>query len=70
VSARFYFDVETENGIIRDEIGAEAADIDQATAEARSMIAKMAEEIGAGEILVMAVRDGDGAPVSQLPIKQ
>jgi hypothetical protein len=70
VSARFYFDIEVENDTIRDEIGAEAADLDEALKEARSVIAEMVKEIGAGETLVMVVRDGDNAPVARLPIKR
>jgi hypothetical protein len=68
VSARFYFDIEVGNDTIRDKIGAEAADLDEALAEARSVIAEMVEEIGAGETLVMVVRDSDDAPVARLPI--
>jgi hypothetical protein len=70
VSARFYFDIEVGDDTIRDEVGAEAADLDEAIAEARSVIAEMVEEIGAGETLVMVVRDGDDAPVARLPIKR
>ncbi|MGH1570471.1 DUF6894 family protein [Methylobacterium sp. P31] len=68
--ARFYFDIEVGDDTIKDEIGAEAAGLDEALAEARPAVAEMAEDIGAGETLVMVVRDADDTPVARLPIKR
>jgi hypothetical protein len=71
MSARFFFDLVCGDEVIRDHVGVEVGDLDQALAEARSAIAEMASEViedGSGQPWEMIVRDDTGAPVGRLPI--
>lgn len=70
--ARFYFDIEDGRDVIRDEIGAEVADLDEALAEARSVISEMSGEIklrSCGGPLHLIVRNAEGDPVGRLIIR-
>jgi hypothetical protein len=67
----FFFDLVCGNEVIRDDEGVEARDLDQALAEARSVIAEMADEViedGSGQPWAMIVRDETGAFVRRLSI--
>lgn len=69
---RFYFDVENGQDTIRDEEGVDADSLDEALAEARSVIREMADEVcGAdpGRSWTLVVRDASGFPVCRLPIR-
>jgi hypothetical protein len=71
MSPRFFFDLVCGDEVIRDDEGVEARDLNQALAEARSVIAEMADEItedGSDQPWVLVVRDYTGAPVGRLPI--
>lgn len=70
---RFYFDVEDGQDTIRDAEGVEAGSLDEALAEARSVIHEMADEVcGAdpGRCWTLVVRDASGHPVCRLPIRR
>ncbi|MGH1570272.1 DUF6894 family protein [Methylobacterium sp. P31] len=72
MSARFYFDIEDGRDVIRDETGVEAADLDEALAEARSVIAEMTGEIKrspSGGPLHLIVRNAEGTPVGRVIIR-
>ncbi|PJI52793.1 hypothetical protein CTI14_37130, partial [Methylobacterium radiotolerans] len=45
MSERFYFDLESGEETIRDDDGVEVGSLDEAMAEARSVIAEMADEV-------------------------
>jgi hypothetical protein len=71
VAERFYFDVENGQDTIRDEEGVEAASLDEALAEARSVIDEMADEVQAADpsgTWTLVVRDAAGSPVSRIAI--
>ncbi|KOX59184.1 hypothetical protein ADL19_05605 [Streptomyces purpurogeneiscleroticus] len=72
MSARFYFDVKIGDKTIWDDIGVMAADLEQAVAEARSVIMEMIEEIQIepGEALMLIVSNADGTLVARLPIER
>lgn len=73
MSPRFFFDLECGAEVIRDDEGAEAADLDQALADARSIIAEMAGEVAEanpGEPWTLIVRDEAGSTVGRLPIRR
>ncbi|MGH1590444.1 DUF6894 family protein [Methylobacterium phyllosphaerae] len=70
---RFYFDVENAEETIRDEDGVEVGSLEEALAEARSVIAEMADEICAADpsrFWSLVVRDTSGRPVCRLPIRR
>lgn len=70
---RFYFDVDYGQEIIRDEEGVEADDLDQALADARSVIWETADELGndaLSDALVMLIRDETGSIVARLLIEK
>jgi hypothetical protein len=72
VAERFYFDIENGEGSIRDEEGVEAASVEQALDEARSVIREMAAELTAAnpdETWTLIVRDASGSLVGRLPIR-
>lgn len=73
MTKRFYFDVEDGQETIRDEEGVGANDLDQALADARSVIREMADELatkGLSGAAVLVIRDETGAAVARLPIGQ
>lgn len=62
----YYFDVHDKDGIFRDEVGLELADMNSAIAEARRALADMTKEmlIDAGtEGIHIIIRDGADGPV-------
>ncbi|MHB2210928.1 DUF6894 family protein [Methylobacterium sp. CM6257] len=70
---RFYFDFEDGQETIRDDEGVEAEDLEQALADARSVIREMAGEVAAndpGEAWALVVRDETGSSVARLPIEK
>jgi hypothetical protein len=73
VSERFYFDVESGEETIRDEEGVEVGSLDEALAEARSVIAEMADEVCAadpGRSWSLVLPDTAGRPIRRLPIRR
>lgn len=71
MSERFFFDLVCGEEVIRDDEGVEARDLDQALAEARSVIAEMAEEMteaSLGRPWVLIVRDNMGSIAGRLPV--
>lgn len=73
MAARFYFEITNVEETIRDLEGVEAADLEEALFEARSVIAEMAEEITAGHWgppWTLLVRDEAGWLVGRLPIRK
>lgn len=71
MTKRFYFDVEDGQETVRDEEGVGANDLDQALADARSVIREMADELatkGLSGAAVLVIRDETGAAVARLPI--
>ncbi|MGH1570805.1 DUF6894 family protein [Methylobacterium sp. P31] len=73
MAARFYFEISNVEETIRDLEGVEAADLEEALFEARSVIAEMAEEITAdhrGPPWTLLVRDEAGWLVGRLPIRK
>ncbi|MCJ2123841.1 hypothetical protein MKL11_14990 [Methylobacterium sp. J-077] len=70
---RFYFDVENGRERIRDEAGVEAESLEEALAEARSVIEEMAASVSgtaaAGASWTLVVRDAAGSVVGRLPIR-
>lgn len=72
VPERFYFDVENDRERIRDAVGVEAESLEEALAEARSVIDEMAGSVGTGETgasWTLVVRDAAGSVVGRLPIR-
>ena len=72
MAERFYFDIENGEASIRDEEGVEAASVEQALDDARSVIREMAAELTAGnpdETWTLIVRDASGSLVGRLPIR-
>jgi hypothetical protein len=69
---RLYFDFENRFETIRDDEGVEAADLDQALDDIRSVIEEMARELGGalGDAPVLIVRDETGSHVARLPIQE
>ena len=68
---RFYFDVDNGRETVRDDEGVVADDLEQALADARSVISEMADELGATSLerlWTRAVRDETGWPVAHLPL--
>ncbi|KAA0123427.1 hypothetical protein SAMN02799622_02781 [Methylobacterium sp. UNC378MF] len=73
MSERFYFDVESAEETIRDEDGVEVISLDEALAEARSVVAEMADEVCAADptrAWSLVVRDSSGRSVHRLPIRR
>lgn len=73
MSKRFFFDVSDGEEFIADKAGAEAATLDQAIAEARSVIAETADEVVGSDPdrhWTLIVRDEAGSIVERLPIKR
>lgn len=73
MSKRFYFDVESGREMIRDDVGVEAADLEQALSDARSVIREMAGEFAndvLGDAPVLVVRDEAGSSIARLPIEE
>ncbi|MGH1573471.1 DUF6894 family protein [Methylobacterium sp. P31] len=71
MSERFYFDIESGRGTIRDDVGVESADLEQALSDARSVISEMAGELAndvLGDAPVLVVRDEAGSSIVRLPI--
>lgn len=70
---RFYFDVENGEDMIRDEDGVEVSSLEEALAEARTVIAEMADEVCDADpdrSWTLVVRDTSGRPVGRLPIRR
>jgi hypothetical protein len=68
---RFYFDLRDGQETIQDYEGVEADDLEQALAEARSVIEELADELGAtdlGSPWTLVVRDETGLAVAHVPI--
>ncbi len=68
---RFYFDVDNGRETVRDDEGVVADDLEQALADARSVISEMADELGATSLeslWTLVVRDETGLPVAHLPL--
>ena len=68
---RFYFDVDNGRETVRDDEGVVADDLEQALADARSVISEMADELGATSLeslWSLVVRDETGLPGSHLPL--
>ncbi|MDP4006907.1 hypothetical protein [Methylobacterium sp. NEAU K] len=73
MAPRFFFDVSSDEETILDLEGVEAADLDEALAEARGVIAEMAGaviETDPDRSWTMIVRDEAGSVVGRLPIKR
>jgi hypothetical protein len=73
MSPRFFFDLVCGAEPIRDQEGAEATDLDQALADARSVVAEMADEVAEanlGQSWTLIVRDEAGSTVGRLPIRR
>lgn len=73
MARRFFFDVSNGKETIPDEEGVEAADLDEALSEARSVVAEMVDEVAEadpGQLWKLIVRDETGAVVGRLPIKR
>lgn len=71
MTAQFFFDLACGEEVIRDDEGVEAADLECALAEARSIIAEMAEDLGATDInspWTLIVRDEIGLQLAHVPI--
>ena len=71
MSRRFYFDLQDGEETIQDDEGVEAESLEQALAEARSVIGEMAEELGAtdlGSPWTRVVRDETGLAVAHVPV--
>ena len=71
--ARYFFDLMDGDETIHDSEGVEAADLDAVLAEARTVIAEMADEIEAadpGRSWALIVRDAAGSAVARVPIKR
>ncbi|MCJ2095773.1 MULTISPECIES: DUF6894 family protein [unclassified Methylobacterium] len=69
---RFYFDVENDRERIRDDVGVEAESLEEALAEAHSVIEEMAGSVGrgaSGASWTLVVRDAAGSVVGRLPIQ-
>lgn len=64
---RYYFDVHDKDGVFRDEVGLELADMDAAVAEARRALADMTKELLVGDRdahgIHLVIRDGADGPV-------
>ncbi|KNY19588.1 hypothetical protein [Methylobacterium sp. ARG-1] len=72
MAERFYFDIENGQASIRDEEGVEAASVEQALDEARSVIREMFAELtdaNPDQTWTLIVRDASGSVVGRLPIK-
>lgn len=69
---RFYFDLTYRSSSIRDDVGVEARDIDQAVEEAQVVIEEMRgrHELASLEDWNMAIRDESGATLMTLPLTQ
>jgi hypothetical protein len=73
LAARFYFEIANAEETIRDLEGVEAAGLEEALIEARSVIAEMADEIlgGCGGLpWTLLVRNEAGWLVGRLPIRK
>jgi hypothetical protein len=73
MTGRFFFDLVCGEEAIRDEKGVEARDLDQALADARIVIAEMADEVteaDLGQSWELIVRDDMGSIVGCLPIRR
>lgn len=69
--ARFFFDLVSDEEVIRDNVGVEAQDLNQALDVARSIITEMAEEIAETHpdgLWELVVRDDRGSIVGHLLI--
>ena len=64
---RYYFDVHDKDGVFRDEVGLELADMRAAVAEARRALADMTKELLVGDPhaqdIHIVIRDGADGPV-------
>ncbi|KAA0122855.1 hypothetical protein CIW48_15550 [Methylobacterium sp. P1-11] len=72
MAPRFFFDVSNGVETILDDESVEAADLDEALTEARSVIAEMADEVieaNPDQSWVLIVRDEAGLVVGRLPIQ-
>ncbi|MBP1178037.1 hypothetical protein JOE48_000001 [Methylobacterium sp. PvR107] len=68
---RFFFDVDNGETTIRDDEGVEAESLEQALADARSVINEIADELDATDIdnpWTLVVRDETGLAVAHVPI--
>ncbi|MGT2481640.1 DUF6894 family protein [Methylobacterium oryzae CBMB20] len=73
MSERFYFDLESGEETIRDDDGVEVGSLEEAMAEARSVIAEMADEVCASDpdrSWSLVVRDAAGHAHRRLPIRR
>lgn len=73
LAARFYFEIANAEETIHDLVGVEAAGLEEALLEARSVIAEMADEItgnGREPPWTLLVRNEDGWLVGRLPIRK
>ncbi|MDP4006257.1 hypothetical protein [Methylobacterium sp. NEAU K] len=73
MATRFYFELANAETMIRDPEGVEAANLEEALQEARSVIAEMADEIAEDhreKPWTLLVRDSAGWLVGRLPIRK
>lgn len=73
MAARFYFELANAEITLHDPTGVEAADLEEALFEARSVIAEMADEIAdahPGPPWTLLVRDEAGWLVGRFPIRK
>lgn len=68
---RFYFDVGNGERTIQDHEGVEAEDLEQALADARSVLDELAGDLDANDIddpWTLIIRDQTGMPVAHIPV--
>ncbi|WP_409518546.1 DUF6894 family protein [Methylobacterium sp. PvR107] len=68
---RFYFDVDNGRETVRDDQGVEAEDLEQALADARTVISEIADDLKAidmDSLWTLVVRDETGLTVAHLPL--
>ena len=73
VPPHFFFDVSNGLETLSDEVGIEAANLENVLAEARSVIVEMADEVTGADLdqsWTLIVRDEAGSLVGPLPIKR
>lgn len=60
----YYFDIDDDEGLHRDEIGVELADMDAAIREARRTLTEMAGEAASDREIEIHIRDHGEGPVT------
>ena len=68
---RFHFDLESGRGVIRDREGVAASSLEEAVAQARTVIAEMrdADDLAEPGTWALVVRDADGTTVERLTVE-